>query len=142
MRILAAALIVAFTGISHAAPINDATVHQPTLPAGFLGSWHGTQIQDSHVHEYDAEVTDTGLHEGGYHCNIKNVQRRRDNAGLLPIYQVDMVCNDEGPRPLYLQSVWALRLVSSGDVLVITTLPDQIFDPPSIEVFERGTSKR
>jgi hypothetical protein len=45
------------------------------------------------------------------------------------------MCRDEGERrPMPRKSLWAIRKTWSGDVLVITTLPD------SFEVFQRDNS--
>jgi hypothetical protein len=105
------------------------------LPKEFQGKWHTTQSNSIPV---TTDITAIGFHEPGYHCNIKGVKSSRDRSGDVPIYQVDMRCTEEGPPPFDVKTIWAIRRLTSGEVLVITTLPDRALAAPSIEVFQRG----
>jgi hypothetical protein len=116
-QLAAAAITAALAGAAHAA-----------VPKEFQGYWRNDVTSLS--------VTATTIHEPGYGCDIKKTKRVQDPAGELALYQINMVCRDEGPKQpsLPVKSLWAIRKTSCGDVLIITTLPD------SIQVFQRDNS--
>jgi hypothetical protein len=94
------------------------------LPAIFQGHW-----------QPDLDVAASHITETNYECDIRKI----NPVGLIPferIYQIDMTCTTFPPESSQytqrVQSIWAVRRTSAGDVLVITTLPD------TIQVFQRN----
>jgi hypothetical protein len=93
------------------------------LPAIFQGHW-----------QPDLIVAAGHITETNYECDIRKV----NPIGLIPferVYQIEMRCTTFPPESSEytrtVKSIWAIRKTSSGDVLVITTLPD------TIQVFQR-----
>ena len=80
-------------------------------------------------------MTATTSFKAGYVCEPKKVKKIKDEADKhLTLYQVDMSCQMDGLDPVpatRVKSLWAIRKTTSGDVLVIATIPD------AIELFHR-----
>jgi hypothetical protein len=95
-----------------------------SLPEIFQGRWQPfLDVAAGHITEVN------------YECDIKKIRSVKEDGAGGHTYQIDMRCTTSPPESSEytrtVKSLWAIRQTPTGDVLVITTLPD------TIQVFER-----